>query len=327
MGMHTSRVLLIGFGIFAALLIALALLYAFLFGPEQQSAQTALYYVTPGEPLDAVAIDLEDNGYVRADWIFRIAYWKESAGFAIRPGTYHISKSMDAWTIAETLSGTPYAAWVTIPVGLRKEQVADLLADALNWTAAEKSEWLTVDTGSPAYTEGVYFPDTYLIPSNTPPAVVAQILQDRFKVAFAPYAAQAVTKGIPWTKVVTIASLIQRETGSAADMPLISGVIENRLARSMPLAIDATLQYIKGTEGNWWPTPSAAATYPDTPFNTYKHTGLPPHPIASPGLTAIAAALNPAQTSCLFYLHDANGRIHCSATYSGQLANVQKYLK
>ncbi|MEO6536600.1 MAG: endolytic transglycosylase MltG, partial [Candidatus Paceibacterota bacterium] len=90
---------------------------------------------------------------------------------------------------------------------------------------------------------------------------------------------------------------------------------------------DATLQYIKGTEGNWWPTPLSADKYLKSPFNTYQHTGLPPHPINNPSLESIAAVLNPESTNCLFYLHDASHDIHCSVTYGGQKSNVNKYLK
>lgn len=316
-------------GIFAVFLIAAALLYAAAFGPMQKEAVEEEFLVTPGESVTEVASTLGEKGFVRGSWIFTLAYLHASGGRGVRPGGYEISKAMDAWTIASQLVAPPYVAWVTIPVGVRKEQIADMLADALGWTDAQMQEWNAVDTDTnPNYVEGVYFPDTYLIPTDEPPAVIAERMRDRFKEEFAPYADEALKKNIPWTKVLTIASLIEREAGSAADMPIISGIIQNRLKVGMPLAIDATLQYMEGSEENgWWPTPHAAATYADTPFNTYKNKGLPPHPIANPGLAAIAAALKPSATDCLFYIHDTNGQMHCSKTYSGQKANVAKYLK
>ncbi|MBU1754819.1 endolytic transglycosylase MltG, partial [Patescibacteria group bacterium] len=83
-----------------------------------------------------------------------------------------------------------------------------------------------------------------------------------------------------------------------------------------------------GTEENgWWPIPKSEDKYLDSPFNTYQYKGLPPHPIANPGLASIAAALNPTATSCLYYLHDGKGQIHCSKTYSEHLANIRRYLK
>lgn len=317
-------------GVFAGTVVLMALLYSALFGPVSSEATTVQVVVSPNESISAVADALAKEGYVRAPWIFRVAYVGVAGPATIKPGGYELSKSMDAISIAEALIAPPYSAFVTIPVGVRKEQIADILTNALGWTPEQKNEWLTTDTNpSPNYEEGVYFPDTYLIPSNTPPAQVAQMMLSNFQAAFAPYAAEALQKNIPWTRAVTIASLIQREAGSKSDMYLISGIIENRLKVGMPLAIDATLQYIEGNEANgWWPTPSGVSNYPkSSPFNTYTHTGLPPHPIAEPSLAAIDAALNPDTTKCLFYLHDANGQIHCSVTYRGQQANVTKYLK
>lgn len=311
------------------LLVGGSLLYAGAFGPTDKYAATDEFIINPDESMGKVASDLAAKGFVRNPLIFQIAYLREADGRPVLPGGYKISKSMDAWTIASQLVEPPYAAWVTIPVGVRKEQIGDILAKALGWGDDQKAEWTiaTKDTGG-NYVEGVFFPDTYFIPTDEDPALVAERMKDRFKEKFAPYAAQAVKAGIPWTKVLTIASLIQRETGNVSDMHVISGVIENRLHKGMPLAIDATLQYIEGSEENgWWPKPDSASTYPDTPFNTYKRTGLPPHPIAEPGLAAIDAALNPSKTDCLFYLHDLHGQLHCSPSYAGQQANVQKYLR
>jgi UPF0755 protein len=322
-----TRVALVCGGL-AVIAILTALGYAALFGPTDRYASPAQFLVSPDEPITQIANDLAGQGYVRAAFIFELAWVREGDDLKIRPGEYDLSKSMDAWTIASALTLRPAVAWVTIPVGLRKEQIEDILADALGWGGHERALWenATAST-SPNYLEGVYFPDTYLIPTNQAPDEIAQRMRDDFKKQFAPYADEALKQHIPWTTVLTIASLIQREAGGASDMPIISGIIQKRLASGMPLAIDATLQYMSGTEGNWWPHLASAATYPDSPFNTYKHTGLPPHPIANPGLVAINAALHPATTNCLFYLHDPKGQIHCSPTYKGQLVNIQKYLK
>lgn len=326
---RVGRIAAIVFSSLALLLIVLGIAYSQVFGPVGGDDMKQQFLVKPGESVSQIADDLTSKGYVRFPWVYQIAFLRSTDGGPIRPGGYEISKSMDAWSIASALEERPYYAWVTIPVGVRKEQIANILASELGWTPAEKTEFITVDTNTgPNYVEGVYFPDDYLIPSDLQPAQVASMLRDRFKVAFAPYADEAVKKNIPWPQVLTIASIIQREAGSVSDMGIISGVIQKRLKVGMPLAMDATLQYMEGNDTDgWWPEPSAAATYPNDPFNTYKRTGLPPHPIANPGLAAIDAALNPTVTDCLFYLHDPKGQIHCSKTYAGQKANVNKYLK
>lgn len=321
--------LLLGSGVAVGGLFLFLFVYAYLFGPADKYATAQQFLVKPGETTSEIASALKESGITHNTLAFRLAYASTATTHGIKPGGYELSGTMDAWTIATTLTRSPYLAWVTFPVGLRKEQVADILADDLSWTPAEKQEWLTIDTATPSsFVEGVYFPDTYLIPSDQTPVQVAERIRGRFQDAFAPYAREAEAKGMSWTDVVTIASLIQREAGSANDMPMISGIIYNRLKIGMPLAIDATLQYMVGSEANgWWPQPNAASTYPDNPFNTYKHAGLPPHPIANPGLVAIEAAINPETTNCLFYLHDSKGQIHCSVTYKGQQQNVAKYLK
>ena len=90
--------------------------------------------------------------------------------------------------------------------------------------------------------------------------------------------------------------------------------------------MDATLQYVKGTENAWWPTVASKDKHIDSPYNTYKNKGLPPSPIANPGLAAITAALNPSTTDCLYYLH-SNDRIYCSKTYKEHKEKIEKYLK
>ncbi len=324
-----ARTTLLVLGGFAGLAVALALLYAYAFGPVTPYAATEQFLVTPDDSLESIGTRLAQAGLVRLPFVFDVAYVRESYGHQVRPGGYELSAAMDVWSIASALVAPPAVAWVKVPVGMRREELGDLLTRELGWNERERQIWLEATAAASAnYIEGVYFPDTYLIPTDEPPARIAERMRDRFKEAFAPYADEALKKNIPWTRVLTIASLLQREGAGASDMPLISGVIQKRLAAGMPLALDATLQYIGGKEGNtWWPSPAPAATYPDSPYNTYKRKGLPPRPIASPGLVAIEAALNPDATNCLFYLHDSKGQIHCSPTYAGHLANIRRYLK
>ncbi|MFH1565593.1 MAG: endolytic transglycosylase MltG [bacterium] len=112
-------------------------------------------------------------------------------------------------------------------------------------------------------------------------------------------------------------------------MPLIAGILWNRLLKEMKLEIDATVQYARGkTEKGWWtPIKASDITEIDSPYNTYKYKGLPPHPISNPGINAIEAVLNPIETDCLYYLHDDNREIHCAKTFEEHKANIEKYLK
>jgi len=143
---------------------------------------------------------------------------------------------------------------VVIPPGLRKEEIATLLTTALGWTTKQKTEWITKSTTTkPEYIEGVYAPDTYLIPVGEKPSVVATRLIAKFNEGFAPYLPEFTDKNIKWTSALTLASIVQREAANVADMPLIAGILWNRLDQNMALDVDSTLQYARGNIGaGWW---------------------------------------------------------------------------
>lgn len=214
--------------------------------------------------------------------------------------------------------------------------------------------------------EGVYFPDTYLIPVDEGLLQVADRLRSKFNEVFAPHLEEANKQNIRWPTLLKIASLVQREAAGKDDMPLIAGILWNRLLNDQKLDIDATVQYARDTRlaykddpcedadgyardpkndlcfnpemlqpsvpyvgiDDWWaPIAGSDTRSIDSLYNTYLYSGLPPHPINNPGIAAIEAVLYPAETDCFYYLHDADGNIHCSATYDGHQANIAQYLR
>ena len=112
-------------------------------------------------------------------------------------------------------------------------------------------------------------------------------------------------------------------------MPLIAGILWNRLDQNKQLEIDATVQYARGkTEAGWWsPIKGSETRSLESPFNTYLNKGLPPHPISNPGMDAIDAVLKPEETDCLYYLHDSEGVIHCSTSFAEHELNIDRYLR
>lgn len=298
--------------------------YAYLFGPVDKNASMQEFLVAPGLTAEDVANRLEEEGFIRSSFAFRAAY--QGTG-KVRPGGYRISRSMDTLAIADTLKRTPSLAWVTVAPGMRKEEIADLLAEYLVWSDEEKEEWLTVHTApSPSFVEGVYYPDTYLIPTDQGPKEVAERMRKRFQEVFAPYANEAAEKGMEWTDVVNLAALVEKEAAKN-DKALVAAILWNRIERDMLLQVDATLQYVKGSEEKWWPMPKSEDKYLESPFNTYQNLGLPPHPIANPSLDSIRAVINPDTTDCLYYLHDYDGQIHCSTNYAQHKDYVDTYLR
>jgi len=282
----------------------------------------------------------------------------------IGAGGYKINKNMNELQVVKVLMDDPYMKWVTIPEGFRKEQIAELLAKTLGWKEKQKMEWIfKITANKDEYIEGVYFPDTYLLPMTESGEQVAQRMINRFNEKFSDYSKKFSEKNIKWTTALKIASIVQREAASKEDMPIIAGVIWNRLNKDMKLEIDATVQYVKDSKthmntdlcsvknsvfwksglcfesgiakipflyissGDWWKPIAVIDEKIDSPYNSYMYSGLPPSPICNPGIDAIEAVLNPSETNCIFYLHDANKKIHCAETYDEHLKNIVSYLR
>jgi len=295
--------------------------------PTTSSVLEERFVVALKSTQEDVAAALVEKGFVTDKEAFLAAFEKESG--AVAPGGYHLSKDMSPAEVAEALRAAPYMKWVIIPEGLRKEEVADILGNALGWSADTEEKWISVYSRMKYdYVDGVYFPDTYLLPVAESPLDTTNRILAKFNEKFAPYLPQFAAQNIKWTTGLTLASIVQREAASNADMPLIAGILWNRLEAGMTLGVDATLQYVRGDTGKgWWAPASAADKKLDSPYNTYIYKGLPPHPISNPGIPAIEAVLEPAETDCLYYLHDDDRVTHCAATYEGHLDNIEKYLK
>ena len=273
---------------------------------------------------------LVEGGYLKSSWILPIARLMTLRLGAIEPGGYKISQSMNARELIITLTSEPQLKWVTFPEGLRKEEIGERLAKQLHWTDEELEKWTSTYTAMQYdYREGVYFPDTYLIPLDENGLDTAQRMINRFNEKFQGYPEKFAAKDIKWTTALTLASIIQREAAGAHDMPLIAGILWNRLDQNKQLEIDATVQYARGkTEKGWWtPIKGNETRSLESPFNTYLNKGLPPHPISNPGMDAIDAVLNPQETDCIYYLHDSDGVIHCSASFAEHELNIDRYLR
>lgn len=309
-------------------LIALGL-YLLMSAPKWDS-EVERVVVATGTTQDEVIARLRNEGFIRStkafQFILTIGGWNNK----IKAGGYRISKSMNAWKIARILAQDPYMQWVSVPEGLRKEEIADIMKKKLPWDEREVQEFLNPPkeiVDFPA-SEGYYFPDTYLISVDEGGAKVAARMFARFNEKLAPYYNEFIENDIKHTTGVKIASLLEREGAGPEDMPIISGVIWNRLLDGMKLDIDATLQYARGkTDKGWWSPIKSSDKTIESPYNTYRTVGLPPTAISNPGLTAILAALRPAETQCIFYLHGSDRKIHCAKTYAEHLKNIEKYLR
>ncbi len=223
----------------------------------------------------------------------------------------------------------PMSRVLVIWPGERKEEIVDNFGDILGWDAAERTrfEISVTESVNTTIAEGIFPPGRYVVTYNATPEAVAQLLTDRLEGELLARYSEEVAAQVPLEDALKIASLIEREAHDFTDMRYISGVIWNRLFIEMPLQLDASLQYAKGSnpyEAYWWPKVVPQDKFIESPYNTYQNEGLPPGPIANPSLSAVLAALNPRMTDCMFYFHEDDGTFHCSVTYEEHVAKLKK---
>lgn len=305
--------------------LAIFILIAFSFSLEHSKEDRLVVIKNTASTAD-VLHDLQERGYLNSNLSFWVALFL-NAGDSIEPGVYSLRKRMGALALSAELNDPDYK-YVYVQEGLRKEEVAEVFAKALDWNDEQKASFLwTLPMCSLTDGEGFLFPGNYLVKKDESPEVIREEMHERLLGKVAELLDNPEENVLNISQVITIASLIQREAGSKRDMGIISGIILNRIYAEIPLQIDATLQYVKGDEKLWWPTVNSKDKYLESPYNTYLEKGLPPGPIASPGIAAIEAALNPVDTDCIFYIHDKNRNMHCSTTYDGHKRNISYYLK
>lgn len=315
--------------LFIVIVILMSLAYFNLFGaPGGDGREDVLVIPKQTETFDIVT-ELRKKNLIKNEAAFRFITDRIISIKKYEPGGYRLNRRMTAFDVAKKLAGKPDLVWVSINACLRKEQIGEILAEELEWDRQELEKWNAVyESDYPEYFEGVYYPDTYLLPRDESGDKIASRFIARFNEVFAPYAQRYLQQNIRWVTGLKIASLIAREAAGSQDMRLISGIIWNRLDIGMPLQIDATMQYTAGKrpDGSWWGTIDIDEKLKDSPYNSYLYKGLPPTPICSPNIEYIEAVLEPEETDCLFYLHDYNGQIHCSVTYEEHLEKIDQYL-
>lgn len=327
--------------------------------PAATDARPVRFTVEPGTPARLIGQQLLDAGLITDARLFEAYVRVNDIADQLEAGAFILSPTMTLATIAETLQHAEAASLtITIPEGWRAEQMADYLAKAGVFgqdaaaLAGYRSQITSGDLGgldpavypflqdrpSSAGFEGYLFPDTYELPLEG--ATTQDLLRrqlDTFALRVLPLYETAIaqkTTTLSLYEVLTVASIVEREAVVAEERPAIAGVYLNRLAAGIKLEADPTVQYAMGYQAaadQWWKTPVFLEEYSsvDSPYNTYLYAGLPPGPIASPGLSSIQAVLQPEQHGYLFFvaLPDGSGRHVFATTFEEHMANVQKYLQ
>lgn len=314
------------------LILALAAgLVWFLINVQPVSSQVLYsdFTVASGSSAVQIGTSLFKAGLIKNPTIFKIYVQFSGVSDRIQAGDYRLSPSLSLFQIVDQLAKNPLEVKVTIPEGLRREEIAAKFAKSLDQNDTFVTQFLNESEAD----EGYLFPDTYLIANNATPGAIIAKMKANFKSKVSSLVPQ--NSNLTQSQIITLASLIERETKTEAERPIVAGIIINRLNVGMALQIDATVQYavanskckFQNVNCAWWSPLAPGDTDIGSAFNTYKNTGLPPSPIANPGLSSIKAAYNPTNTDYFYYLHDSTGAIHYAKTLDEQNANIQKYLQ
>lgn len=313
----------------AALLLVMGFFtWNVLFRPMTQvaSGRPVTLTVPSGAGTASIGAILAGEGVVANPTAFRIRVSLSGADGKLRAGTYEFETGMSYGdTIAALTKGPPQRfVEITIPEGFVVEQIAARLESELGIPQAETlalaKEGAGVFADEHPYLadahegslEGYLFPKTYRVPAAATARQVLKMMLDQFDVEFAAVDTRTATAdGFSTHEIVTMASIIEREAKLAPERPMVSSVIRNRLSIGMRLEIDATIEYI--LPGNRF-----RLTYKDlevdSPYNSYRNGGLPPGPIASPGLASLEAAASPVSTDYLYYVLTGRDGSHTFAT-------------
>lgn len=287
------------------------------FNPADQSTKS--FVIHSGASLRQIADQLKQNNLIADTTIFSLIVRENNLENKLQAGEFKLSASMSPFKIAQTLTKGSINVWITIPEGKRAAEIAGVLKTHFPQYTADWEQKLVAR-------EGFLFPDTYLFPQDATIDQIISTMTNNFNKKYASIPTNPNNR-YSQSQIVTVASLIEREAKFSQDRPLVASVIYNRLNEGMPLQIDATIQYALGTPANWWPilTDSGGNILPNSSYNTYTRTGLPPTPISNPGLSSLTAAIRPAQTNYFYYVSDKNGHNHYETTLKQHNADIVKY--
>lgn len=279
-----------------------------LFLAPSNSPEKFSFMINKGSSISLIGNNLEKAGLIKNSLVFRLYVQLTGVQNKIQAGEFDLSKNLTLDQIIEKLKKGPTEILVTIPEGLRREEITEKYKVILNKDELFVKEFLSLTAGK----EGYLYPESYLFPKEATATQIVNRMTTTFdkKVTDVTY------------KQLIVASLLERETFADSEKPVVAGIIYKRLDNDWPLQIDATLQYIKG---DWKPVYSQDKEL-DSPFNTYKNLGLPPSPICNPSLSSIEAAISPEESDYWYYIHDNDAKIHFAKDLDEHNANIQKYL-
>ena len=304
--------------------------------PASEIFSKQRFLVTQGESAGQVGQRLYEQKLIRSTLSFKIYVQLFDKAKSINTGEFSLSPSMGLIDIVDALGIGPEELWVTIPEGLRKEEIIEKVISSLEIDDLRSPGFRRDFLDLVKEKEGYLFPETYLFPRDATPQLVVTKLFDTFDEKMDKKIKEDIAKsGRSLSDVIIMASLIERETKTEEERPIVAGILWKRLDADWPLQVDASVQYAVANLkcptpdiecSNWWLTLTKDDLEIKSPFNSYKYTGLPPNPISNPGISSIKAASYPQDSDYWFYIHSPDGKIHYAKTIEEHNLNIKKYL-
>jgi len=295
--------------------------------PAGPSAETFVE-VVPGMGSRGIAALLAEHRIIRSRYAFDL--WHVLRGGTLKAGEYRFDGPATLAAVYNRLvRGDVYTRTVTIPEGFNLFDIAQAVQDAQlgskeSFLAAAKQDVALIADLDPGAKnlEGYLFPDTYRFQRHQPPSQLLAAMVRRFRQSSASIGLEGDDH-----RIVTLASLVEKETPVAEDRPLVASVLENRLAKDMPLMTDPTVIYAALLEKQYRGAIYQSDLKRDSAYNTYRHSGLPPGPICSPGIASLQAAMHPKESQFLYFVADASGSGHSrfATTLEEHERNVSAY--
>lgn len=304
------------------LIVLLVILGAVYFGNNFYNAPPSDFPVATdieiadGMTVREIADSLAEHSVVKSSIYLYALLLKKYDGTYVQAGTYTFERPMTATEVGSAITTGDYlspALTITLPEGFRARDIYTFLPNDFESMSLTPFEEM----------EGYLFPETYFISPDMGARELKELLVTTAVERHSEIIGNVSTTSLSTEEIIILASLIEREARDSKSKKMVSGILQNRLAIGMPLQVDAVFDYLLNKDSSELTRDDLAI---DSPFNTYAHTGLPPHPISNPGEESIRAVLEPTKSNYLYYLTSRDGEFHYAKTFDEHKRNKAKYL-
>ena len=301
--------------------VILVTLYSLTSAPPSNFPSDSIVVIARGASVPDITKQLSDSNVIKSPKFLQFALHISGTSARVQAGGYLFGEPQNLFTVAYRLVAGDYGlppVRITFPEGVTTRDIAEKAAEVLPFISS--AEFISLGKQH----EGYLFPDTYFFPPDATAESVIKAMRENFDVKMEPLMADIKASGHSISDIVIMASFVEKEARTDVNRRIIAGILWDRLEIGMPLQVDAVFGYIFDRDTY---SPSFSDLTTESPYNLYLHKGLPPGPIANPGLKSIQAVLHPTKTNYLYYLTGSDDLMHYATTYAGHQSNQRKYLQ